>query len=71
MNSYGWQQSWRASDDTAETLWNADDGMGNWLFPHMPFVAVLDTRTMTLVKTENGGGIDALQEVTAIDQANP
>ena len=71
LDSYGWTQSWRANDDAAGTLWNASDGMGNWLFPFTPFVFVIDTKTMTIVKTENAGAIDPLTEVSAINAANP
>jgi hypothetical protein len=45
--------------------------MGNWLFPFTPFVFILDTKTMTIVKTENTGSIDVLTEVSAINAANP
>ena len=71
LDSYGWMQSWRANDDASGTLWNASDGSGTYLFPWTPFVFVIDTKTMQIVKTEAGGGINALAEVTAINQANP
>ena len=72
LSMYGWSQSWRLNDDAMGTLWNADDGMGNWLFPWTPFVFVLDTKTMTIVNTESDQvPIDALAEIAAINAANP
>lgn len=71
LSSYGWEQSWRLNDDAMGTLWFAEEN-GTYLFPWTPFVFILDTTTMTIVRTEGGGNaIDALSEIAAINAMYP
>lgn len=68
MDQYGWSGGWRINDNAQKTLWLAQDGQGNWLFPAFPSVWVINTVTMEIVASEAWGNqVDALAVVQNID----
>ena len=69
LDGYGWSGSWRITDDSSNTLWNANSG-GDWLFPALPSVWVLNTITMEITASEAyGTSVDPVAEAQAIDSA--
>jgi hypothetical protein len=68
LDQFGWDGGWRINDNAAKTLWLAEDGQGNWLFPGTPSVWVINTITMEIVASEwNSTTVDALAVVQGID----
>ena len=73
LDGYGWTGGWRISDNTAKTLWNANDGGGDWLFWVFPNVFVIRTSTMEIYAAELGqyptqiNVLSVVQEIDAMD----
>ncbi|MFO8072353.1 MAG: hypothetical protein R6V85_10815 [Polyangia bacterium] len=72
LDGFGWSGGWRITDNAQNTLWLAQDGQNNWLFPGTPSVWVIDTSSMVITASEWEGTyqLDVLAEVEAIDVAN-
>lgn len=71
IDSFGWSKGWRIQDNNSGILWDGKS-QGSWLVDStsMPFVFILNTDTMKVVKAEGSHGplIDVLAEVQALDQ---
>ena len=68
LDGFGWDGGWRINDNAQKTLWQAQDGQGNWLFAGTPSVWVINTITMEIVASEwDSTTVDALSVVQNID----